>query len=128
MLCKFCLHVECALLPPVVKHGIHQHPLELALDLADLGDEYVSDACEKDLNPKLWVYRCLDSCKGRATSHVTCIITSNKKCRFRYEEECEGVGRVESNSEYDCAGSEESNSEYDYAGSEEDCLEDESQE
>lgn len=86
--CRFYLHVECALLPPIIKHRIHQHPLELAEDLDELSDEYICDACELDLNGLLWAYRCVDSCKGYATSHVTCVIESKKKCNFMYEEEC----------------------------------------
>lgn len=89
--CEFNLHVECALLPPIVKHKIHQHPLGLALDLADLDDEYICDVCEKDLNPFLWAYRCLDSCQGYATSHVTCLITSKKKCLFGHDDELRGM-------------------------------------
>lgn len=99
--CYFYLHVECALLPCVVKHRIHMHPLVLEPHLDLSVDDYICDVCEDILNPCIWVYRCSDSCGDRATSHVSCIVTSNKKCRFIYDEECsyphlDQLGRVDS--------------------------------
>lgn len=67
--CLFFLHVECGLLPSVIKCRIHQHPLQLPTNLAKLDDEYICDVCENDLNPNLWAYRCVD--KLRDQSHFS---------------------------------------------------------
>ncbi|XP_060667572.1 uncharacterized protein LOC132799527 [Ziziphus jujuba] len=71
--CNFEVHLLCGLLPCVIKHNCHIHPLTLVDSLVeDDTGEYYCDVCETERDPRICVYYC-EECKF--ISHVYCVIS-----------------------------------------------------
>ncbi|KFK30863.1 hypothetical protein AALP_AA6G035300 [Arabis alpina] len=69
--CEFVLGFECATLPQVIKHRVHDHPLSLCYGEEGASGKYWCDICEKESDPKTWFYTCKDR---RASLHTKCVL------------------------------------------------------
>lgn len=68
-ICKFSLHIRCALLPPTVRSKYDRHhPFFLKYYGTD--DDYYCEICEKEINLNCWFYNCGDC---RRSLHTKCI-------------------------------------------------------
>ncbi|CAN6861291.1 unnamed protein product [Brassica oleracea] len=69
--CGFLLCFQCATLPQVVKHIVHNHPLSLCYGEEDASGRYWCDICEKETDPNNWFYTCKDQ---QASLHTKCVL------------------------------------------------------
>ncbi|XP_042010855.1 uncharacterized protein LOC121759365 [Salvia splendens] len=78
--CDIILHSWCALLPAQVSNRRwDKHPLPLTFDAtANHPSEFFCELCEKEMNPKTWMYHC----RGCDVSiHPACLPTALGWCR-----------------------------------------------
>ncbi|XP_031378599.1 uncharacterized protein LOC116194002 [Punica granatum] len=65
--CDLIMHAKCALnLPLTINHECHQHPLGLAPRYSAslrvyADDDYWCDVCEKQRDPRFWIFYCAES-------------------------------------------------------------------
>ncbi|CAN0877811.1 hypothetical protein LINGRAHAP2_LOCUS12102 [Linum grandiflorum] len=60
---SFNLHVTCALLPDVIKHVDHDHPLRLfcpSTTVEKSNSIFTCDVCRKHVPENCWIYYCLE--------------------------------------------------------------------
>ncbi|KAG2278958.1 hypothetical protein Bca4012_040724 [Brassica carinata] len=69
--CGFLLCFQCATLPQVVKHIVHNHPLSLCYGEEDASGKYWCDICETETDPNNWFYTCKDQ---QASLHTKCVL------------------------------------------------------
>ncbi|KZV21204.1 hypothetical protein F511_27610 [Dorcoceras hygrometricum] len=76
-ICKFKIHIGCALRPKSVTHKFDKHPLFLTFPSSSQGQKDSSDIdhlfcefCEEDIDSKYWFYHCAECDQS---FHVDCI-------------------------------------------------------
>lgn len=74
-ICRFQLHVGCAISPGTVKHRWDEHQLHLTYPpVKQHPHEFDCEFCSKDINPNYWFYHCRDC---DMSLHTHCIKQGN---------------------------------------------------
>ncbi|KAA8518238.1 hypothetical protein F0562_015712 [Nyssa sinensis] len=81
-ICGFYISNHCAMLPHTARHRYDEHPLYLSYPpFDDHPNKFYCEICEKEIDPKLWLYRCRDCC---LSFHTRCISPVEDYPNFKF--------------------------------------------